>query len=74
MLKSLDEARAAPALGRCDVVRSFVLVLAGWFPEHASVMDQRFARWLIPKCPGGSPVVTRPYRSGGMTRAAASTN
>ena len=29
-----------------DVVRSFAVALAEWFPEHAQVMDQGLARWL----------------------------
>lgn len=62
VLKSLDEVRAALALGRSDVVRSFANALAEWFPEHASVMDQGLARWLVQKRLGGSPVLIRPRR------------
>jgi hemerythrin len=60
VLKSVDEVRAALAQGRCDVARSFANALADWFPEHARVMDQGLARWLVKQRLGGSPVVIRP--------------
>jgi hemerythrin len=63
VLKSLDEVRAAFAQGRTAVVRSFAAALANWFPEHASVMDQGLARWLVERRLGGSPVVIRPRSS-----------
>ena len=63
VLKSLDEVRAALARGRCDVVRSFANALADWFPEHAKVMDQGLARWLVQKRLGGCPVVIRPRQA-----------
>lgn len=59
VLKSLDEVLAALAAGRHDVVRAFAHALAGWFPEHASVMDQGLARWLVQRRLGGSPVLIR---------------
>ncbi|WP_439590087.1 bacteriohemerythrin [Hydrogenophaga sp.] len=57
VLKSLDEVRAALAQGRHDVVRSFALALADWFPRHAEVMDLGLARWLNQRRLGGSPVL-----------------
>ena len=62
VLKSLQDVRAALAQGRCDVVRSFARALAGWFPEHAQVMDRGLARWLVKQRLGGSPVVIRPRK------------
>ena len=62
VLKSLQDVRAALWQGRCDVVRSFARALADWFPEHAQVMDQGLARWLIQKRLGGSPVVIQPRK------------
>ena len=59
VLRSLDEVSAALALGRHDVLRSFALALADWFPEHARVMDQGLARWLAERRLGGTPVVIR---------------
>ena len=56
VLKSLDEVRDALARGRHEVVRSFARALADWFPEHARVMDQGLARWLIERELGGAPV------------------
>lgn len=60
ILKSVDEVRAALALGHTHVVRSFAHALAEWFPEHAAVMDMGLARWLVQRRLGGSPVVIRP--------------
>jgi len=57
VLKSIDDVRAALASGRHDVVRSFARALADWFPEHAQVMDQGLARWLVERRLGGSPVL-----------------
>lgn len=57
VLKSLDDVRAALAQGRHDVVRSFALALANWFPRHAQVMDLGLARWLNQRRLGGSPVL-----------------
>ena len=62
VLKSLQDVRVALEQGRCDVVRSFARALADWFPEHAQVMDQGLARWLVQKRLGGSPVVVQPRR------------
>jgi hemerythrin-like metal-binding protein len=59
VLRSLDEVSAALASGRHDVVRSFARALADWFPEHARVMDQGLARWLVERRLGGAPVVIR---------------
>ena len=59
VLKSVDEVRAALALGRTHVVRSFAQALADWFPQHATVMDMGLARWLVQNRLGGSPVVIR---------------
>ena len=59
VLRSLDEVRAALAAGRHDVVRHFARALADWFPEHARVMDQGLARWLVERRLGGAPVVIR---------------
>lgn len=56
VLKSLGEVHAALAAGRPDVVRRFAEALADWFPEHAAVMDQGLARWLVQRELGGSPV------------------
>ena len=56
VLESLDEVHAALAEGRADVVRRFAQALADWFPEHAAVMDQGLARWLVQRELGGSPV------------------
>ena len=63
VLRSLDEVRAAFDRGHVDVVRSFAAALASWFPEHASVMDQGLARWLVQRRLGGSPMVMRPRSS-----------
>jgi hemerythrin len=60
VLKSVDEVRAALALGHTHVVRSFAHALADWFPEHAAVMDMGLARWLVQSRLGGSPVLIRP--------------
>jgi hemerythrin-like metal-binding protein len=60
VLKSVDEVRAALALGHTQVVRTFAHALADWFPEHATVMDMGLARWLVRSRLGGSPVVIRP--------------
>lgn len=59
VLRSLDEVSAALAAGRHDVVRTFARALADWFPEHARVMDQGLARWLVERRLGGAPVVIR---------------
>lgn len=59
VLKSVDEVRAALALGHTHVVRSFAHALADWFPQHATVMDMGLARWLVQGRLGGSPVVIR---------------
>lgn len=56
VLKSLDEVQAALAAGRPEVVRRFARALADWFPEHAAVMDQGLAGWLLQRELGGSPV------------------
>lgn len=56
VLKSLDEVHAALAAGRHDVVRRFAVALADWFPQHATVMDQGLAGWLVQRELGGSPV------------------
>ena len=63
VLKSVDEVRAALALGRCDVARSFANALADWFPEHVRIMDQGLALWLVKERLGGSPVVIRPRQA-----------
>ena len=63
VLKSLEEVRAALETGRRDIVRSFAQALADWFPEHARVMDQGLARWLVERRLGGSPVLIRPRRA-----------
>lgn len=60
VLKSVDEVRAALALGHTHVVRSFAHALVDWFPQHASVMDMGLARWLVQSRLGGSPVLIRP--------------
>ena len=57
VLKSIDDVAAALATGRHDVVRSFARALADWFPEHARVMDQGLARWLVERRLGGAPVL-----------------
>ena len=57
VLKSLDEVRAD---GRPGVIRAFARALAGWFPEHARVMDLGLARWLVQQRLGGAPVLVRP--------------
>lgn len=59
VLKSVDEVRAALALGHGHVVRRFAHALAEWFPRHATVMDMGLARWLVQRRLGGSPVVIR---------------
>lgn len=60
VLKSLDEVRTALAAGRHEVVGAFARALANWFPEHARVMDQGLARWLIERRLGGAPVRLNP--------------
>jgi hemerythrin len=60
VLNSVEEVRAALALGHTHVVRSFAHALADWFPRHAAVMDMGLARWLVQRRLGGSPVVIRP--------------
>jgi hemerythrin-like metal-binding protein len=62
VLKSLDEVRALLAQGRTGIVRSFARALADWFPEHARVMDQGLARWLVQRRLGGSPVLLQRRR------------
>lgn len=57
VLKSLDEVRAALAVGRHAVVRDFAWALAEWFPRHAQVMDLGLARWLNQRRLGGAPVL-----------------
>lgn len=59
VLKSLEEVKDALVQGRSHVVRAFGQALADWFPEHAQVMDQGLARWLVQQRLGGSPVVFR---------------
>jgi hemerythrin len=59
VLRSLEEVRIALAEGHREVVRSFAHALADWFPEHARVMDQGLAGWLMQRRLGGSPVVIR---------------
>ncbi|MBI5277742.1 MAG: hemerythrin domain-containing protein [Burkholderiales bacterium] len=59
VLRSLAEVQVALAEGRREVVRSFAHALADWFPEHARVMDQGLAGWLMQHRFGGSPVVIR---------------
>jgi hemerythrin len=59
VLRSLEEVRVAFSEGRMHVVRSFARALADWFPEHARVMDQGLAGWLMQRRFGGSPVVIR---------------
>jgi hemerythrin len=59
VLKSLHEVGAALASGRHGVVRSFARALVDWFPEHAQVMDQGLARFLVERRLGGAPVVIR---------------
>jgi hemerythrin len=57
VLKSLEEVRVD---GRPAVIRAFARALAGWFPEHARVMDLGLARWLVQQRLGGAPVLVRP--------------
>ena len=59
VLRSLHEVSAALDDGRIEVVRAFARALADWFPEHAQVMDQGLARWLVQRQLGGAPVVIR---------------
>ena len=59
VLRSLDEVREALSQGRPAVVRAFAEALAGWFPEHARVMDQGLARWMVQHRLGGAPVLIR---------------
>ena len=59
VLKSVEEVSAALREGRTGVVRAFARALADWFPEHARVMDQGLARWLIQRRLGGSPMVVQ---------------
>jgi len=60
VLRSLDEVRTALSQGRPEVVRAFGRALAGWFPEHARVMDMGLARWLTEQRLGGAPVLIQP--------------
>ncbi|HVZ45759.1 MAG TPA: hemerythrin domain-containing protein [Ramlibacter sp.] len=59
VLKSLADVQAALAAGRKQVVREFARALAGWFPEHARVMDLGLARWMVRQRLGGAPVLVR---------------
>ncbi len=59
VLRSAEEVRLALGEGRTGVVRAFARALADWFPEHAKVMDQGLARWLVQRELGGAPVVIR---------------
>jgi hemerythrin len=63
VLKSFGEVREVLAAGRKDVVRSFARALADWFPEHARVMDQGLALWLVQRQLGGAPVKIRRQRA-----------
>lgn len=59
VLKSAEEVRVALSQGHQHVVRALASALADWFPEHAGVMDQGLARWLIQRRLGGAPVALR---------------
>jgi len=59
VLRSLDEVQEALRQGRPAVVRAFAEALAGWFPEHARVMDLGLARWRVQHRLGGAPVLIR---------------
>ena len=59
VLKSAQEVQVALRQGHRHVVRAFAAALADWFPEHARVMDQGLARWLVQRRLGGSPVALR---------------
>ena len=59
VLKSAEEVQVALQHGHKHVVRAFAAALADWFPEHARVMDQGLARWLVQRRLGGSPVALR---------------
>jgi len=59
VLKSAEEVQVALQHGHKHVVRAFAAALADWFPEHARVMDQGLARWLVQRRLGGAPVALR---------------
>lgn len=59
VLRSLDQVREALREGRLTVVRTFARALAGWFPEHARVMDLGLARWMVQERLGGAPVLVQ---------------
>lgn len=64
VLKSVAEVRAVVDQGRFEVARALAAELARWFPEHAQVMDQGLARWMVQRRLGGAPMrIVRPSRS-----------
>lgn len=59
VLHSIEQVRAAAALGDLEEVRRLAAALAGWFPGHADYLDSALAAWLCHRRHGGIPVVVR---------------
>lgn len=65
VLASGEEVRALLSAGRTEVVRSFAIELARWFPKHSAEMDQSLAHWLLNRRPDGRhpvKIITKPAR------------